>query len=96
MAVTIGEIKRLAKVISKDVVQTELSKKSINHVYNEVPFGVQDGVNTIFTLNNSPDPETIRLTINGIRDNNFSISSQELTIMTPPIESDIIYVDYSY
>ena len=96
MALSLKDIPRLIRVVSKDIVQTAIEKNIPAHVYGEVPSGVLDGLNSVFSIENIPIDNSLRVTINGIRDNNFIISGKNINFLTSPDSSDTILVDYDY
>lgn len=66
-------------------------------IFGETPAGVQDGVNTVFTLANTPQPGAISLYRNGLReylDVGFSVTGATITISAAPLPSDEITADY--
>jgi hypothetical protein len=70
---------------------------SATSVYAEVPSGVVDGSNTIFTIAASPKAGSERIYVNGIRmrrEADYTISDVTITLVTsPPVDSNIL-VDY--
>jgi len=70
-----------------------------NFVDNEVVSGTINGSNTTFTLANTPVSGTVKLYLNGVRQqsgagNDFTISSGTITMLTAPISGDILIADY--
>lgn len=66
---------------------------------NEIPTGVQNGVNVTFTLMHTPLTGTVHLYYNGLRQtpiNDFTISTSTITMVLAPTSSDILLVDYKY
>jgi hypothetical protein len=70
-----------------------------NFVFNEVPSGSLNGVNTSFTLAYTPTSNTLQLYLNGIRlksgaGNDYTISTNTITMTTAPISTDSLLCDY--
>jgi hypothetical protein len=72
-----------------------------NFVYNEVPTGTVNGVNTDFTLANTPTAGTVAVYKNGIRQlvgagNDYTISGTTITFLADniPQTGDNLIVDY--
>lgn len=70
-----------------------------NFVFNEVPSGSLNGVNVTFTLAYTPTANTLRLYQNGIRlqsgaGNDYTISTNTITMTTAPISTDVLLCDY--
>lgn len=66
-------------------------------VFGETPFGTQDGVNTAFTLADTPRSASVAVYRNGLRERlgvGFSVSGSTITFSTAPMGSDEIAVDY--
>lgn len=73
--------------------------KYANFVYGEVPAGARDGANTTFTLANAPQGGTVRVYLNGVRQqagagNDYTISGSTITYLAAPLTGDILLVDY--
>jgi hypothetical protein len=76
---------------------------SFNFADNEVPSGLIDGVNAVFTLAHTPIPGSEHLFKNGIRmhpgvGNDYTISGATITFdaSNVPQVGDILLVDYRY
>lgn len=70
-----------------------------NFVFNEVPSGTLNGVNTSFTLAYTPTANTLQLYQNGIRlksgaGNDYTITTNTITMTTAPISTDVLLCDY--
>jgi len=70
-----------------------------NFVFEVTPSGTIDGSNTAFTLPDTPTAGTQRLFLNGMRlrsgaGNDYTISTNTITMTTAPISGDIILCDY--
>jgi hypothetical protein len=67
-----------------------------NFIFNEVPSGTVDGVNTVFLLAQVPISGAITLSVNGaVQDPaTFSLSSNEITFGTAPPSGAIILATY--
>lgn len=70
-------------------------------VVNETPGGTMDGVNTTFTLANTPSSGTVAFYYNGQRlkynsgsGGDFTVSGTNVTLTTAPIVGDTLIVDY--
>lgn len=66
-------------------------------VFNEVPAGVQDGVNLVFTLAFTPFPGSTQVHRNGLREElgvSYTESGATLTFTTAPLSTDVLTVDY--
>ncbi len=68
-------------------------------VKNEVPSGTLNGSNTVFTLANTPAPNSESVYLNGVRQkkdsNDYTISGDTITFTDAPQSTDILLVDYS-
>lgn len=76
-----------------------LGGSSVNFADNEVPSGVQNGVNTTFTLANTPTSGTLHLYYNGIRQkitDDFTLTGNTITTTSPPASLDTLLADYKY
>lgn len=67
-------------------------------IFEEVPVGVKDGVNTTFTTANNFNPITVALRLNGVQqrktvDYNISGNNQVIFVV-PPESTDVIDMDY--
>lgn len=71
-------------------------------VTNELPAGDIDGVNTVFTLANSPIGDTLKVYLNGISQldgptNDYTIVSvNQVQFNDAPLAGDVVKVDYEY
>jgi len=70
-----------------------------NIVTEETPSGSVNGSNTSYTLANTPTAGTLRLYLNGIRlksgaGNDYTISTNTITMATAPISGDVLIADY--
>lgn len=69
-----------------------------NVLINEVPAGVVDGVNTVFTTVNSYQPAKTYLYINGQKLENGSdyteSDDKEVTFTFPPKVGDVLFIQY--
>ena len=70
-----------------------------NFVTEETPSGSINGSNTSFTLANTPTAGTLKLYLNGIRlksgaGNDYTISTNTITMTTAPISGDVLLADY--
>lgn len=67
------------------------------HVYNEIPIGLKNGVNTLFTVTNNFISGTIRLYRNGLRELITETSQEKQFLVTiAPASDDDLIVDYDY
>lgn len=72
---------------------------SANFVTEETPSGAINGSNTGFTLANTPTAGTVKLFLNGVRQksgsgNDYTITTNTITMTTPPISGDVLITDY--
>jgi hypothetical protein len=95
-------------ILFGDLVGATITKKLIDElaapsaasdvVVREIPTGVIDGVNTVFTLTNTPLTDSEQIFLNGLlqdaRGVDYSISSTTVTFLSPPISGDRILVTY--
>jgi hypothetical protein len=70
-----------------------------NFVTEETPSGTINGSNTTFTLANTPTSGTVKLYLNGVRQksgagNDYTISTNTITMTTAPVSGDVLIVDY--
>jgi len=70
-----------------------------NFVFNETPSGSLNGSNVTFTLAYTPTANTLKLYLNGIRlksgaGNDYTISTNTITMTTAPISGDVLIADY--
>lgn len=69
-------------------------------VEGEIPSGTLNGVNTVFTLANTPNPQTsLKLYLNGLRQqvgagNDYTLSGATITFSVAPVATDVILADY--
>jgi hypothetical protein len=65
----------------------------------EAPLGAIDWANTTFVLSSSPISETEKIYLNGVRLKyaiDYTLSSNIITLNTPPFAGEIILVDYNF
>ncbi len=70
-----------------------------SQVFNEVPVGAINGVNTTYTLANTPGTNTVRLYVAGLRLNytvDFTITGKIITTVVPPVLGVAMVADYNY
>ena len=70
-----------------------------NFVTEETPSGSINGSNTSFTIANTPTAGTVKLYLNGVRQksgagNDYTISTNTITMTTAPVSGDVMIVDY--
>jgi hypothetical protein len=70
-----------------------------NIVTEETPSGSVNGSNTSYTLANTPTAGSLKLFLNGIRlksgsGNDYTISTNTITMTTAPISGDVLIADY--
>ena len=70
-----------------------------NFVFEETPSGSINGSNVTFTLSATPTTGTLRLFLNGIRlksgaGNDYTLSTNTITMTTAPISGDILLADF--
>ena len=70
-----------------------------NESLDEIPSGLIDGVNTSFTIVNTPKVGTFNLYLNGVKqylNTHYTISGVNLTLTSAPLAGDIITCSYIY
>jgi hypothetical protein len=70
---------------------------STNFVFNEVPSGTINGVNTAFTLANTPTAGTVRVYKSGLRQvltTDYSVSGTTITFVVAPAGGSTLIADY--
>lgn len=70
---------------------------SSNFVFNEVPSGTINGVNTTFTLANTPTAGTVAIFLRGLRmklTTDYTISGSTITMINIPDTGDDLVADY--
>lgn len=87
-----GETKKVTKAnFLKDVQSAGITE-------GEVPAGLVDGSNTVFTLSYEYQTGTTRVYLNGLRmrlDGDYTETGDtEITFVEPPLEGDTITIDY--
>ena len=70
-----------------------------NFVTEETPSGSINGSNTSFTIANTPTAGTVKLYLNGVRQksgagNDYTITTNTITMTTAPVSGDVMIVDY--
>jgi len=70
-----------------------------NFVTEETPSGTINGSNVTFTLAVTPTAGTLKLYLNGVRQksgagNDYTISTNTITMTTAPISGDVLIADY--
>lgn len=69
-------------------------------VFNEVPSGTVNNVNTVFTFANTPVAATLAVYVNGARFKaggiDFTLVTNTATFVTAPPTGSIILADYEY
>jgi hypothetical protein len=70
-----------------------------NFVTEETPSGTINGSNTTFTLANTPTSGTLKLFLNGVRQksgagNDYTITTNTISMTTAPISGDVLIADY--
>jgi hypothetical protein len=70
-----------------------------NFVTEETPSGTINGSNVTFTLAVTPTTGTLKLYLNGVRQksgagNDYTISTNTITMTTAPISGDVLIADY--
>src|ERR1700743_1997557 len=69
----------------------------VPQIFSEVPAGTVDGVNTVFTTTQRPNPNGIWLYVNGVYQTiglDYTLNGQVITFVMAPPEDATIYVDY--
>ncbi len=81
---------------SKDIYQNIVSTAKIS-VVGEVPIGIIDSNNAIFTFANLAVPGTVEIILNGIiqkNGNDYSIAETTITMTSPLEVGDILLINY--
>lgn len=69
-------------------------------VDKETPAGVQNGINTTFTLSNTPTPGTDYVFLNGVLAKavgvDYTLVGSSVIFTIPPLPIDIIQISYRY
>ena len=70
-----------------------------NFVTEETPSGSINGSNTSFTIANTPTAGTVKLYLNGVRQksgagNDYTITTNTITMTTAPVSGDVLIADY--
>lgn len=70
-----------------------------NFVFSEVPTGSINSSNVTYTLANTPTAGTLRVYLNGVRlqsgsSNDFTLSTNTITMITAPVTNDVLLTDY--
>lgn len=73
--------------------------KYASFIFSEAPTGTIDSSNVTFVLANVPKAGTVRVYLNGLRQqagsgNDYTISSDTITYLTAPSTGDIMLIDY--
>lgn len=68
-------------------------------IYHETPYGVKDGINTVFTLAQPPFPGTLEIFKNGLKldslsGNDYTVQNKTVTLTTPVEADDVFIADY--
>lgn len=85
--------------VTSTVINAAAGLSSTNFVDAEIPSGSINGSNTTFTLANTPTSGTEKVYLNGIRlypgaGNDYTISTNTITMATAPLTGERIVVDY--
>ena len=82
---------------TEDTLAAILAKIDV-YVPNETPTGTKNGVNKIFTTFYNYKPNTIRVSLNGLRQvqpgDYTETSANTFTFVNAPLSGDVIVVDY--
>lgn len=84
---------------TKNYVDSISTLTPANFVFSELPSGTIDGTNTTFTLANTPTVGTVRLYLNGLRQQegvgkDYTISGSTITYLAAPLTGDVLLADY--
>lgn len=72
---------------------------AITHVFNEVPTGTVNGVNTDFVLAATPITNSLNVYLNGARlqiTTDYTLATATITFLTAPLLGSVILCDYQY
>jgi hypothetical protein len=91
---TVNTVSNLNNIVSK------LVKDDINIVWNEIPIGSIDGINTVFTLEFTPISDRLLVFVNGVlqeRKTNadFLLNDKTITFSYPPPIDSKVLVTYN-
>jgi hypothetical protein len=91
-----GTLGSTAVVYAQD---TSGTLSTTNFVTEETPSGSINGSNVTFTLAVTPTAGTLKLYLNGVRQksgagNDYTISTNTITMTTAPISGDVLIADY--
>jgi hypothetical protein len=91
---TVNTVSNLNNIVSK------LVKDDINIVWNEIPIGSIDGINTVFTLEFTPISDRLLVFVNGVlqeRETNadFLLNDKTITFSYPPPIDSKVLVTYN-
>jgi len=100
-ATTDTELGYLSGVTSAVQTQLDARVEESKFIVREVPSGAIDGVNTSFTLANSPLAGKESVFLNGLLQrpgagNDYTISGATITYLSAPLSGDILLVSYIY
>jgi len=68
-----------------------------NYIVQEEPTGVINGINTVFTLLNTPEVGTVAVLLNGLNltdPDDFTIVGSIVTLVVPPIVGENLRITY--
>ena len=70
-----------------------------NFVFGEIPSGAINGSNTTYTISVTPTTSTLSLYLNGMllrsgAGNDYTISTNTITMTTAPVSGDVLIADY--
>lgn len=87
-----------AAVIAQQAFTNSTTSAAVTEIRGEVPAGVIDGANPVFTLANSPTAAGIALFRNGLRCGpaDFTLAGTTVTLTTPPAVGEVIFADYRH
>jgi len=70
-----------------------------NFVFREIPLGLVNSSNTVFTLPHTPNTGSDQVFLNGLlqtETNDYTIAGAIITFVVPPVSGDVIRVNYLY
>lgn len=87
----------VGKKLYSQAIPTGGGLSASNFVFNEVPSGTINGINTTFTLANTPTAGTVRVFLRGLRmklTTDYTISGSTITMINIPGTGDDLITDY--
>ena len=99
-AKNIGGVKHLAMILATPagVLYTAGGGGGATIIWNDIPVGAINGVNTVFMLSDTPSPSTaVLLFMNGLlqlQGADYTIAGDTITYLIPPTGGDVLVATY--